>query len=84
MPGRRTRAAGGATAEEPRRLDGGKKLEEESPMRENSGSGEGTNNLRDPTLRDHEREKGVSGAAIHGDRKKATAGKRGDADGKSP
>ena len=38
-------------------------------MRENSGSGKGKNNNHDPTLRDHEREQGVSGEAIQGERK---------------
>jgi hypothetical protein len=38
-------------------------------MREHSGRDEGTNNNRNPTLRDHERAKGVSGEAIHGERK---------------
>lgn len=38
-------------------------------MRSNSGRGEGTNNLHDPTLRDKEREKGVSGEAIRGEKK---------------
>jgi hypothetical protein len=33
-------------------------------MRSNSGSGKSTNNNHDPTLRDHERAKGVSGTAI--------------------
>ena len=33
-------------------------------MRENSGKGDGTNNLKDPTLKDHEAEKGKSGKAI--------------------
>ena len=41
-------------------------------MRSNSGSGEATNNNRNPTLRDHERAKGVSGEAIHGEKKRAT------------
>lgn len=35
-------------------------------MRDNSGKGESKNNLRDPTLRDHEREKGRSGQAVIG------------------
>lgn len=38
-------------------------------MRDNSGKGESTNNNRNPTLRDHERAKGVSGEAIHGKKK---------------
>ncbi len=38
-------------------------------MRENSGGGKGSNNTGNPTLRDHEREKGVSGNAISGEKK---------------
>jgi hypothetical protein len=38
-------------------------------MRGNSGQGEATNNNRNPTLRDHERGKGQSGEAIHGEKK---------------
>lgn len=38
----------------------------------NSGNGKGKNNNHDATLRDHERAKGVSGNAIHGDKKAAT------------
>jgi hypothetical protein len=45
-------------------------------MRENSGQGDGTNNNRNPTLRDHERAAGRSGEAIHGDRKKSSAADR--------
>jgi hypothetical protein len=37
-------------------------------MRTNSGKGKSKNNLHDPTLRDHERAKGVSGEAIHGEK----------------
>ena len=33
-------------------------------MRSNSGSGDGTNNLHDPTLKEHERDRGKSGEAI--------------------
>jgi hypothetical protein len=35
-------------------------------MRENSGKGEGTNNLHDPTLKEKERARGRSGNAVHG------------------
>ena len=35
-------------------------------MRENSGQGDSTTNLRDPTLKEHEAEKGKSGRAAHG------------------
>ena len=38
-------------------------------MPEHSGA-EGKNNNRNPTLRDSEREKGVSGEAIRGEQKK--------------
>lgn len=38
-------------------------------MRDNSGQGKSSSNNRNPTLRDHEREKGVSGEAIQGERK---------------
>ena len=38
-------------------------------MRGNSGQGEGTNNNRNPTLRDHERDQGRSGEAITGGKK---------------
>jgi hypothetical protein len=41
-------------------------------MRDNSGGGKGSNNLHDPTLKEHEREKGVSGAAIQGEQKHGT------------
>ena len=40
-------------------------------MRGNSGSGEATNNNRNPTLRDHERSGGTSGESIQGDKKRA-------------
>lgn len=39
----------------------------------NSGNGKGKNNNHNVTLRDHERAKGVSGNAIHGEKKSATA-----------
>ena len=35
-------------------------------MRSNSGGGKGKNNLHDPTLKEHEAEKGRSGGAVHG------------------
>ena len=37
-------------------------------MRDNSGNGKSSNNAGNPTLKDHEREKGVSGEAIHGEK----------------
>ena len=48
-------------------------------MRDNSGQGESSNNNRDPTLRDAERARGVSGEAIHGEARKGR-----EADRKSP
>ena len=50
-------------------------------MRDNSGQGKGKNNLRDPTLREHEAAHGHSGRAITGAQKAATKGKRGDSRG---
>jgi hypothetical protein len=49
-------------------------------MRENSGGGKSSNNTGNPTLKDHEREKGVSGNAIQGEKKsKGSDAKRTDA-----
>lgn len=42
-------------------------------MRSNSGSGDGTNNLHDPTLKEHERARGKSGEAVL-DKKKEPSG----------
>ena len=42
-------------------------------MRSNSGGGKSSNNRGNPTLRDAERTRGVSGEAIHGEKKKANA-----------
>lgn len=42
-------------------------------MRDNSGRGESSNNRGNPPLRDAERARGVSGEAIHGERKKANS-----------
>lgn len=53
-------------------------------MRGNSGGGEGENNNRNPTLRDAEREKGVSGAAVHGKTLSDSTPKRGSARKNSP
>ena len=44
-------------------------------MRETSGT-EGKNNNRNPTLRDAEREKGVSGEAVHGEKLRREGGQR--------
>ena len=38
-------------------------------MRDNSGGGKSSNNTGNPTLKDHERAKGVSGAAIQSEKK---------------
>jgi hypothetical protein len=38
-------------------------------MRDNSGGGKSSNNAGNPTLKDHERAKGVSGEAIQGGKK---------------
>jgi hypothetical protein len=56
----------------------------EDDMRGNSGGGEGENNNRNPTLRDAEREKGVSGAAVHGKTLSDSTPKRGSARKNSP
>ena len=53
-------------------------------MRENSGGGKGSNNTGNPTLRDAEREKGVSGNAVHGEKLKDAAPKRGSVRKSSP
>ena len=37
--------------------------------RENSGGGKSSNNTGNPTLKEHERAKGVSGSAIMGEKK---------------
>ena len=45
-------------------------------MRDNSGQGESSNNNRNPTLRDAERARGVSGEAIHGEARKGSEADR--------
>jgi hypothetical protein len=45
---------------------------EEKTMRNNSGGGKSENNMRDPTVRDHERATGKSGEAIRGEKKAAS------------
>jgi hypothetical protein len=50
--------------------------EGDESMRGNSGKGEGTNNNRNPTLKDHERDRGRSGEAIAGEKKAATGADR--------
>jgi hypothetical protein len=44
----------------------------EFEMRSNSGNGKSSNNTGNPTLKEHERAKGVSGEAIHGEKKSAS------------
>jgi hypothetical protein len=63
-------AAGGWEKKRRRGVDSQEKKERIMP--DNSGAGKGKNNMRDPTLRDHEREKGVSGGAIQGEKKVAS------------
>ncbi|HEY0113858.1 MAG TPA: hypothetical protein VGB59_12025 [Allosphingosinicella sp.] len=46
-------------------------------MRSNSGGGKSSNNRGNPTLEDHERAKGTSGAAIHGEKKAGNSADRG-------
>ena len=45
-------------------------------MRDNSGNGKSSNNSGDPTLKEHERAKGVSGEAIQGEKKAAGSDKQ--------
>lgn len=52
-------------------------------MREHSGA-EGKNNNRNPTLKDHEKEKGVSGEAIQGSKGKDRKPTQVSTHGKSP
>lgn len=53
-------------------------------MRDNSGKGESKNNLRDPTLKEHERARGVSGEAIQGEKKVKGEPGRQSVRGRSP
>ena len=53
-------------------------------MRSNSGGGTNQNNNRNPILRDAEREKGVSGAAVHGEKMQDATPKRGSVRKTSP
>ncbi|HLL31131.1 MAG TPA: hypothetical protein VK403_09065 [Allosphingosinicella sp.] len=48
-------------------------------MRSNSGGGKSSNNRGNPTLEEHERGNGRSGAAIHGSKKAGTSADRIDA-----
>jgi hypothetical protein len=50
--------------------------EKETIMRDNSGGGKSQNNNHNPTLKDHERAKGVSGNAIQGEKKASTGADR--------
>jgi hypothetical protein len=45
-------------------------------MRSNSGSGKSSNNRGNPTLEEHERAHGRSGAALHGDKKAGASADR--------
>jgi len=45
-------------------------------MRTNSGGGKSSNNRGDPTLEEHERASGRSGAAITGEQKKGRPAER--------
>jgi hypothetical protein len=45
-------------------------------MRSNSGGGKSSNNRGNPTLEEHERGSGRSGAAIHGEKKVGTSADR--------
>lgn len=54
-------------------------------MRSNSGNGKSSNNTGNPTLKEHEREKGVSGNAIQGEQKaEGSERKRTDSRSASP
>ncbi len=53
-------------------------------MRSNSGGGKSSNNNHNPTLRDAENEKGVSGMAVHGNKLNDATPKRGSTRMKSP
>lgn len=54
-------------------------------MRSNSGNGKSSNNAGNPTLKEHERAKGVSGNAIHGEKKaEGSDRKRTDSRSSSP
>jgi len=53
-------------------------------VRETSGGTKGKNNNRNPTLRDAEREKGVSGMAIHKEKMVDATPKRGSVRKTSP
>jgi hypothetical protein len=52
-------------------------------MRHNSGKGDSTNNRGDPTLEEHERERGRSGEAIVGAKKSGTIPSRRESRGGS-
>jgi hypothetical protein len=51
-------------------------------MRSNSGGGDSRGNRGNPTLEEHERSKGRSGAAIHGEKKAGRPADRLDSDEK--
>ena len=52
-------------------------------MRHNSGKGDSTNNRGNPTLEEHERERGLSGEAIVGEKKSAATPSRTESRGGS-
>ena len=58
--------------------------EKEIAMRSNSGGGKASNNNHNPTLRDAEKEKGVSGMAINKEMMVDATPKRGSTRKKSP
>ena len=45
-------------------------------MRDNSGQGKSSNNNRNPTLKEYEREQGVSGQALQGEQKAEGSGRK--------
>jgi hypothetical protein len=63
---------------------GGIDSEGDRPMRSNSGAGKGSNNNHNPTLRTAEKEKGVSGTAVHGNKLNDATPKRGSTRKSSP
>jgi hypothetical protein len=52
-------------------------------MRDNSGGGKSSNNTGNPTLKDAERAKGVSGEALQGEKKKGSTPSRAPTTNKS-
>ena len=58
--------------------------EKEIRMRSNSGGGKSSNDTGNPTLKDAERAKGVSGNAVHGEKLSDATPKRGSTRKTSP